>query len=119
MASIVGSSWKSADVSGLPPTRSPADTRSVRGLVRFRRRTWVAKYSIPPAGTRAPPGAGVIVPGVVGSRWPWKSLKASSWTLTGSAARAAGAAAAKAATASRTMRGRRMRASYPTRGVPV
>jgi hypothetical protein len=55
----------------------------------------VARYSTPPAGTvfAAQPvctpdelSTGLqhptwIVPGVVGSRWPWKSLIASSWTL--------------------------------------
>jgi len=83
IASIVGSSWNSAEVSGLAPIRSPADTVSVLRFRRWYSRREVARYAAPPAGM---PAASVlstlIVPGVVGSRFPWKSLSASSWSLT-------------------------------------
>ena len=50
-ASIAGSSWKSAETSGLAPIRSPAPTVIV---LRLRCRSafrCVARYSMPPAGT--------------------------------------------------------------------
>ena len=78
-ASIVGSSWKRPETSGLAPMLSPAETTSV---LRFWARSalmCVARYSAPPAGVRTPPGS-VIVPG--GARLPWKSLMLSSWTST-------------------------------------
>ncbi len=78
-ASIVGSSWKRPERSGLAPIRSPADTIAVLiGFVASSCFRCVAKYSAPPAFTvpmrpDEPDG---------GSRFPWKSLKASSCTLT-------------------------------------
>ena len=39
IASIVGSSWKIAETSGVAPIRSPADTNSEFGLVARRSRT--------------------------------------------------------------------------------
>jgi hypothetical protein len=68
IASIVGSSWKSADSSGEAPIRSPAETTSVLRFVAALARMCVARYSAPPAGTRAELGSGAIVPGVVDSR---------------------------------------------------
>ena len=79
IASIVGSSWNSADTSGLAPIRSPAETTSVRcGFVASRRLTCVARLATPPASVSS------ISPDdpLGGSRLPWKSLKASSWTPT-------------------------------------
>ena len=50
-ASIVGSSWNSADTSGLAPIRSPAPTVIVLGFAVRRALMCVARYSMPPAGT--------------------------------------------------------------------
>ena len=83
IASIAGSSWKSEESSGLPPTRSPAATTNVWRARSRSVRMWVARYSAPPAGKRSS-SRRMIVPGVVDSRWPWKSLIPSSWTRTGS-----------------------------------
>src|SRR5262245_10807045 len=94
IASIAGSSWNSADTSGLAPMRSPAPTVIV---LEFSSRSifmCVARYSIPPARTVywvhpvCVPAAfltGVqqptwMKPGVSGARFPWKSLIARSRT---------------------------------------
>lgn len=85
---MVGSSWKSAEVSGLAPMMSPAATviESSAGIRALR--SSVARYSMPPAGVETSlPVAGSIsrmVPDepAGGSRLPWKSLIASSWRLT-------------------------------------
>src|SRR3954469_8969118 len=54
IASIVGSSWNSAESRGLAPMRSPADTTTVRrGLRASSALTWVARYSMPPARSQA------------------------------------------------------------------
>src|SRR5215207_8068470 len=75
-ASIVGSSWNAAEISGVAPMRSPADTNSVFGLVARRSRTVVARYSTPPAlpSGSAPPIRPPEPSG--GRRLPWKSLSA-------------------------------------------
>ena len=52
IASIVGSSWNAAEISGVPPIRSPADTNSVFGFVARSAGRWVARYSTPPARDR-------------------------------------------------------------------
>jgi hypothetical protein len=65
-ASIAGSSWKSAEVSGLAPTRSPDPTNSVFEFVSLRFLIQVARYSAPPAGTTTL-SLVLIVPGVVDS----------------------------------------------------
>ncbi len=73
-ASIVGSSWKSPESSGLAPMLSPPLTTSV---LRFLARSFlmcVARYSAPPAAGLL--SGNVSVPG--GARLPWKSLKLSS-----------------------------------------
>ena len=80
IASIVGSSWKSAESSGLAPIRSPAETTSVFGLRRLEHPDVGRKVLGAPAGTGSRRRARPMVPGVVGSRWPWKSLSASSCT---------------------------------------
>ena len=114
IASIVGSSWKSADSSGDAPIRSPADTTSVLRFSAAFVRMWVARYSAPPAGTRGELGSGAIVPGVVDSRWPWKSLRPSSWTSTSLAAWPRPArAAAGGDEASRSRRIERMPGAFP------
>ena len=92
--SIVGSSWNSAETSGLAPIMSPAPTVIVFVFCVRRSLIHVARYAMPPAGTAC--GAqpvctpfvrtGLqqptwIVPGVVGWRWPCRSLIASSCTL--------------------------------------
>jgi hypothetical protein len=78
IASIVGSSWNAALISGDAPTRSPAPTvRTWRRASRASRRsvpTVVARYSAPPAGT---PLTVPLLP-AGGSRFPWKSLNDSS-----------------------------------------
>src|ERR671923_1287968 len=51
MASIVGSSWSNAEMSGLAPIRSPAPTVIVFGFRSRRRSIQVARYSTPPAST--------------------------------------------------------------------
>ena len=51
IASIVGSSWKSAETSGLAPIMSPAPTVIVFGFVARSDLMCVARYSIPPATT--------------------------------------------------------------------
>ncbi len=93
MASMVGSSWKAAESSGVAPIRSPAATvklfapRSAE-LARSRLR-WVARYSTPPAGKSMLPlrtspvdvRPGRVSGGTVSS-WPWKSLIANRSTLT-------------------------------------
>src|SRR4051794_24150915 len=83
MASIVGSSWNAAEISGLAPIRSPAPTmRVLLGFSASSARMCVARYAMPPA-TTVPPGVGTLPPEPVGgSRLPWKSLIASSWTST-------------------------------------
>ena len=43
MASIVGSSWNSADSSGLAPIRSPAETVRVLGFCWRSVRSWLAR----------------------------------------------------------------------------
>ena len=51
-ASIVGSSWNSAETSGLAPIMSPAPTLSVAfGFSARSVLMWVARYSMPPAAT--------------------------------------------------------------------
>ena len=85
IASIVGSSWKSAESNGLAPMRSPAATTSVFLLVASSVLTCVARYSTPPATTvpiRPAEPAG-------GSRFPWKSLNARSCTSTSGGTRSA------------------------------
>src|SRR5687767_6674815 len=72
---MVGSSWNSADVSGVAPIRSPADTKIVLGLVARSWSTCVARYSTPPAFVapiRPPEPVG-------GSNAPWKSLRPRIW----------------------------------------
>jgi hypothetical protein len=51
MASMLGSSWKMAEMSGVAPMMSPAATTTVLGLVPARFWMWVARYSTPPAAT--------------------------------------------------------------------
>src|SRR5262245_44623755 len=74
---MAGSSWKSADRSGLAPTMSPAETTKVgAGLAARSAAMCAARYVAPPARTPSirpdePTG---------GSRLPWKSLMASSCT---------------------------------------
>ena len=94
IASIAGSSWNSADTSGLAPIRSPAPTVIVLEFSSRSCLMCVARYSIPPAGTvfAAQPVwtpelllTGLqqpvwIEPGVFGARCPWRSLIARSWT---------------------------------------
>ena len=77
-ASIVGSSWNRADTSGVAPIRSPAETKSVFGLVARRASTCVARYSAPPAEWCRSDRL---------NRWtarargcPWKSLRPRIWT---------------------------------------
>ncbi len=106
IASIVGSSWNAAESSGLAPIRSPAETTSEFGLAARSVRMWLARKDAPPAGTLVPPGAGRMSPPlpVGGSRLPWKSLMASSWTSTSwGLATALGTASASAANASPRM----------------
>ena len=50
-ASIVGSSWKSAETSGLAPIRSPAPTVIVFEFAVRKDLMWVARNAMPPAGT--------------------------------------------------------------------
>ena len=78
MKSIVGSSCIRPDASGLAPIRSPALTTKVFSASEPSAFRCVAKYSAPPAGTAVPVAGLTIVPGVPASRWPWKSLNASS-----------------------------------------
>ncbi len=78
IASIVGSSWKSADSSGLAPMRSPAETTKVLRFASESARTCVARYSAPPAFTVP---TRPLEP-LGGRRFPWKSLRARSWTST-------------------------------------
>ena len=78
IASMVGSSWNSADSNGLAPMRSPAETTNVLRFASESVRTCVARYSAPPAftvPTRPLEPAG-------GWMFPWKSLRARSWTST-------------------------------------
>src|SRR5688572_16243802 len=85
-ASIVGSSWNKAESKGLAPIRSPAETTTVLGLSARKFAIWVARYSAPPAttfGAGQPDTAGTHPELLVGgSRFPWKSFSARSWTLT-------------------------------------
>src|SRR5919109_2493569 len=82
MASIVGSSWSNAEMSGLAPIRSPAPTVIVFGFRSRRRSIQVARYSTPPASTVVVGPVWIRPPDPLGgSRLPWKSLMASSWTL--------------------------------------
>jgi hypothetical protein len=81
-ASMVGSSWNAAEINGEAPIRSPAETNSVFGLVASSIRTWVARYSTPPAAT--PTGsAGPMRPDEEsssgGRRFPWKSFSPRIW----------------------------------------
>ena len=78
MTSIVGSSCIRPDASGLAPIRSPALTTYVSTFSEPSAFMCVAKYSAPPEGTASPVAGLTIVPGVPASRWPWKSLNASS-----------------------------------------
>ena len=55
MASIVGSSWNSADISGEAPIRSPAETTRLLRLPASSCRTCSAKYAAPPAGIAVAP----------------------------------------------------------------
>jgi hypothetical protein len=55
-ASIVGSSWKRPETSGLAPMLSPALTTSVLRFCLRSALMCVARYSAPPAGVRTPPG---------------------------------------------------------------
>src|SRR5215210_2023361 len=81
-ASIVGSSWKAAESSGDAPIRSPADTNMVFGFVARSWRTYVARYSTPPAAMPAG-SAGPIRPdddvASGGRRFPWKSFSPRIW----------------------------------------
>ena len=87
-ASTLGSSWNRADRSGVAPMRSPADTKTVFGLVALRAATWVARYSVPPAGmqvagrhsrvvgsgfvsVREPIRPTELAVATSGSSWPW------------------------------------------------
>src|SRR5687768_13181618 len=97
---MVGSSWKSAESSGVAPMRSPADTKTLFEFSDRRFRTWVARYSTPPAGMQfgVPPTMQVwfgklpwsepIRPleldvGFTTSSCPWKSFSPRIWTSTG------------------------------------
>src|SRR5215218_10792699 len=81
IASMVGSSWKSADTSGLAPIASPAATTSVFVFAIRSCLMCVAKYSAPPASTVWPgPTLTRALDPVGGSRLPCRSLNASSWT---------------------------------------
>ena len=75
---MVGSSWNSADVSGVAPIRSPAETNNVLGFVARSASTCVARYSAPPAGVA--PMRPPELPAFGGSIWPWKSFRARIWT---------------------------------------
>jgi hypothetical protein len=78
-ASIVGSSWNSADTNGVAPIRSPAETKMVFfGLVARNASTCVARYSTPPANVAPMRPAEPIG----GSSAPWKSFRPSTWIST-------------------------------------
>ena len=87
----VGSSWNSADSSGLAPIRSPAATKMWFGFLARSPATAVARCSEPPAGTSMvlPASAGSLMrmPPRGGFKLPWKSLMARILTLTGCVAR--------------------------------
>jgi hypothetical protein len=116
-ASIVGSSWKSAETRGLAPIRSPAPTVIVLRFVFRSASMCVARYAMPPAGTvfcvhpvctpfvitglQQPTW---IVPGVFGARCPCRSLIASSWTRVSDFFAAATAGSTSSAAATQTRR---------------
>jgi hypothetical protein len=91
-ASIVGSSWKSPDRSGLAPIRSPDDVSSVFAGFCVRSCLYhVARYSAPPASTVTGVPFEIDVTTrpfdpVGGCRFPWKSLIPRIWTCTAAAA---------------------------------
>ncbi len=66
----------------MPPIMSPAPTTNVPPFSEPSFFMCVAKYSAPPARTFSPVTGSLIRPGVVASRWPWKSLNASNLTFT-------------------------------------
>src|SRR5918994_4306830 len=76
---MVGSSWKSAEVNGVAPIRSPAEAKMVFGLAARRFRTYVARYSAPP-NSGVPDGPSRPADPVGGSSAPWKSLRLRIWT---------------------------------------
>ena len=89
--SIVGSSRNRAESSGVAPIKSPAATKMWFGFLARNCATAVARCSLPPAGTSmvlvASAGSLMRMPPRGGLRLPWKSLIASSLTLTGWVAR--------------------------------
>ena len=108
IASIVGSSWKSPERSGLAPIRSPALTMSVFcGLSASSCWICVERYSTPPARTVV---TGLLLIRIVplvpvgGCRLPWKSLNASTWTLTSCAFAGLAAWVAEASARAASMR---------------
>ena len=86
-ASTVGSSWNSADSSGVAPIRSPAATKMWFGFFARNSATAVARCSAPPAGTLivfvGSAGSLMRMPPCGAFRLPWKSLIARIFTCTG------------------------------------